>query len=208
MGIDNSRKQYAAVPAGDVTIDRSGFITAVNLPISGQGQTDEQQDEIGLGLSVCSLKESLDAALIMLLEKALKGGVAIRLNLEAEACERIVTDRGMLQRVLLTLLANAVRFSPAGGTVEVSAVREADFIKITVADNGVGIRAKDMAYLFQPDTRQESAGHKGHEGSGIGLALTMRLVDLLGGRIRAVSEFGTGSRFSFTLPLRNCKGIT
>ena len=178
------------------------------LTSAAEQRLSEEQDELGLGLCVCSLKESLDDALLMLMESALKSGVAIRLNLAAEAAERIVTDKGMLQQILYSLLANAVRFTPAGGTVDVSAVREIYFIKITVTDSGVGIRTEDMAYLFQPGISLKSADYREHAGSGLGLALTMRMVELLGGRMQTESEFGAGSRFSFTLPLRNGKGIT
>lgn len=167
-----------------------------------------EPDEIGLGLSVCTLRESLEASLVMIMEPALKGEVAIHLDLAAEADERIVTDKGILQQILFSLLSNAVRFSPANGTVNVSAVREADFITVTVADNGVGIRSEELAQLFQPFTTQDLVYTTEYGGSGLCLAMTMILVEMLGGRIRAESEFGTGSRFIFTIPLRCCTGIT
>ena len=173
-----------------------------------QGCPAEGPEEIGLGLSVCSLRDTLDDSLLLIMDLALKGGVAIHLSLDPEADERIVTDKVILQQILYSLLSNAVRFTPAGGTVDVTAVREADFIKITVADSGVGIKAEEIAGLFQPFTQEESVYTKGNEGSGLGLTLTMKMVELLGGKIRVESQFGSGSRFSFTMPLRSCTGIT
>jgi CheY-like chemotaxis protein len=85
--------------------------------------------------------------------------------------------------------------------VYVSAVRDGDFIEITVADTGMGIRKEDIPKLFQTFTQLESVYTKEYEGTGLGLALTKQLVELHGGRIWLKSEFGTGSRFSFTIPL-------
>jgi len=85
--------------------------------------------------------------------------------------------------------------------VDVSAVRDGDFIEITVADTGMGIRKEDIPKLFQAFTQLESVYTKEYEGTGLGLALTKQLVELHGGRIWVKSEFGTGSRFTLTIPL-------
>jgi CheY-like chemotaxis protein len=80
-------------------------------------------------------------------------------------------------------------------------VKDADFIEITVADTGMGIRKEDIPKLFQAFTQLESVYTKEYEGTGLGLALTKQLVELHCGRIWVKSEFGTGSRFSLTIPL-------
>ena len=77
-----------------------------------------------------------------------------------------------------------------------------DFIEITVADTGIGIKAEDLPKLFQAFTQLESAFTKEFQGTGLGLSLTRKLVELHGGRIWVESEYGKGSRFMFTLPLR------
>ena len=82
------------------------------------------------------------------------------------------------------------------------AARDGDFIEITVADTGIGIKEKYISKLFRPFSQLESAYTKEYEGTGLGLALTRRLVELHGGTIRVESEFGKGSRFSFTLPIK------
>ena len=167
-----------------------------------------EPDKMELELGVCSLRETLDAALMMLREKILEGCLAIHLDLAPEIDERIVADQGMLTQILFSLLANAVRFTPASGSVDARAVRDGDLIKITVADTGIGISKKELTNLFEAFTPLESVYTKKNAGSGLGLSLIRQLVELHGGTIWAESEIGTGSRFSFTIPLRSGTGIT
>jgi len=147
------------------------------------------------------LRELLDSSMMMLKEKALKGGIELHLDLAPEADVCIVADQRKLKQILFNLLSNAVKFTLAAGTVNLSAVSDGDFIEITVADPGIGIREEDIQKLFKSFTQLESVYTKGFEGTGLGLALTRQLVELHGGRIWVKSEFGTGSRFSFTIPL-------
>ena len=160
-----------------------------------------ESGKMELELSTFLLRESLDASMMMLREKALKGGIKLRLYLAPEADVRIVADQRKLKQILFNLLSNAVKFTPAAGTVDVSALRDGDFIEITVADTGIGIREEDIRKLFHPFTQLESVYTKEYEGTGLGLALNRHLVELHGGRIWVSSEFGAGSRFSFTIPL-------
>ena len=160
-----------------------------------------ESGKMDLELSSFLLRESLDASIMMLREKALKGGIELHLDLAPEADAAIMADQRKFKQILFNLLSNAVKFTPAGGTVNVSAVRDGSSIEITVADTGIGIRREDIPKLFQEFTQLESAYTKGFEGTGLGLALTRHLVELHGGRIWVKSEFGKGSRFSFTIPL-------
>jgi len=154
-----------------------------------------------LETSPFSLRELLDTSMIMFREKALKGGIDLHLDLAPEADVCIVADQRKLKQILFNLLSNAVKFTHAAGTVNLSAVRDGDFIEISVADTGIGIREEDIQKLFRAFTQLESVYTKGFQGTGLGLALTRQLVELHGGRIWVRSEFGTGSRFSFTIPL-------
>jgi PAS domain S-box-containing protein len=147
------------------------------------------------------LRETLQASMMMLREKALKSGIELRLDLAPDADVCIAADQRKLKQILFNLLSNAVKFTHGGGKVDVSAVRDGDFIEITVADTGMGIRGEDIPKLFQTFTQLESVYTKGFEGTGLGLALTRQLVELHGGRIWVKSEFGAGSMFSFTIPL-------
>jgi PAS domain S-box-containing protein len=160
-----------------------------------------ESGKMGLELSSSSLRDSVDASMTMLKEKAMKGGIKLTLDFAPEAEVDIVADQRKLKQILFNLLTNAVKFTPAAGTVEVSVVRDGDFVEIVVKDTGIGIREEDIPKLFQAFTQLESAYTKGFEGTGLGLTLTRQLVELHGGRVWVKSDYGKGSRFSFTLPL-------
>jgi PAS domain S-box-containing protein len=165
-----------------------------------------ESGKMELELSVFLLRDSLDASMMMLKEKALKGGIELHLDLAPEADLDIEADQRKLKQILFNLLSNAVKFTGVDGVVHLSAVRDGDFLEISVQDTGIGIREDDIPKLFHPFTQLESVYTKGFEGTGLGLALTRQLVELHGGRIWVDSEFGTGSRFSFALPLTRAAG--
>ena len=160
-----------------------------------------ESGKMELELSTFSLRETMSASIMMLMEKALKNGIELTLKLSPEADVSIEADQRKLKQILFNLLSNAVKFTPAAGTVDVSAIRNRDFIEITVADSGIGIKEEDIGKLFHPFTQLESAYTKEYEGTGLGLALNRHLVELHGGRVWVESQFGAGSRFSFTIPL-------
>jgi PAS domain S-box-containing protein len=161
-----------------------------------------------LELTVFSLRDALDASLMMLRELAFKGGIELHLNLETEVDERIVADQEKLKQIMFNLLSNAIKFSAAGGTVNVSAVKDADFIRITVADSGIGLSEQNILNLFETFNQIESLYTGESDTAGLGLTLTRQLVELHGGTVSVESKLGIGSSFSFTIPLRNCTGIT
>lgn len=112
----------------------------------------------------------------------------------------IIADRNLLQRMIQNLVGNAVRYTPAGGSVSVSAVSETDHILIHVQDTGVGIPAHELPNLFREFVRGAGAKSVAPEGSGIGLALVKRFAELHGGSVSVESTVGAGS--TFTLRLR------
>jgi PAS domain S-box-containing protein len=148
-----------------------------------------------------ALGEFLDASLAMLREKAQAGGIELCLEGTAKPEVIIVADRRKLRQIMFNLLSNAIKFTPQGGTVRVRLLESDGEATVTVADTGRGIKPEDIPKLFQVFTQLESAYTKEYEGTGLGLALTRRLVELHGGRIWVESEFGQGSSFSFNLPL-------
>jgi signal transduction histidine kinase len=109
-------------------------------------------------------------------------------------------DRLRFKQILYNLLSNAVKFTDAG-EVSVSAEIEGGFLHVVVSDTGVGIREEDQAKVFEEFTQVNSALGRQHEGTGLGLALTKRLVEAHGGRIWVESRYGAGSRFHVLLPL-------
>lgn len=157
---------------------------------------------LALELSQFSLPEALAAAVLMHREKALKSGVTLHMDLTPPADVLILADQGKFKRIMFTLLANALKFTAAGGTVNVSSMRDGDCVEITVADTGRGIKVEEIPKLFQASPPQlEAAASEKCEAIGLGLVLIRQLVELHGGRIWVKSYFGMGSRFTFTLPL-------
>jgi PAS domain S-box-containing protein len=157
--------------------------------------------KMGLDLDTFALSDTLGASMNILRERALKSGLELHLDLDPRADVLVMADQRKLKQILFNLLSNAVKFTPTAGSVQLSAVRDGNFLEITVADSGIGIREEDIPKLFQAFTQLESAYTKGFEGTGLGLALTRQLVEMHGGRIWVKSEFGKGSRFSFTIPI-------
>ena len=109
-------------------------------------------------------------------------------------------DPARVEQILVNLLSNALRHTPTG-KVTVHAEVKADFVWIAVADTGVGISAEDLPHVFERFWRADRSRDRTSGGSGIGLAICRRLVELQGGQITAQSEPGYGSTFSFSLPI-------
>jgi signal transduction histidine kinase len=110
-------------------------------------------------------------------------------------------DKGKVRQVLLNLLGNAAKYTPQGGKLKVEAARDNGFCRVSVIDNGIGIKEDDQEIIFEPFSRIEDAQTEGKSGTGLGLAITKELVEMHGGHIWVESEYGKGSRFTFTLPL-------
>ena len=119
-----------------------------------------------------------------------------------EQLGEIHADERKVKQILLNLLSNAVKFTPDGGRVEVSARLDAAQVELAVKDTGVGISAEDQLLLFEEFKQLGKDSNRKAEGTGLGLALTRRLVELHGGRILVDSAPGRGSTFRVTLPLR------
>ena len=113
----------------------------------------------------------------------------------------VVADPGRLKQVLFNYLSNALKFTPEGGHVRVRVEPEGnDSYRLIVQDNGIGIQSRDMGRLFSEFTQLDTGPGKRHAGTGLGLALVKRIVELQGGRVEAESVFGEGSTFSAILP--------
>lgn len=125
----------------------------------------------------------------------------LRLNVEmGPGIGKLVSDPRRVEQVLLNLLNNAVKFTEKDAAVKVTAVAADGVVRISVADEGVGIKPEDLDKLFQPFRQIETGLSRRHEGTGLGLVICRRLATLLGGDIEVRSEWGKGSVFTFTLP--------
>ena len=110
-------------------------------------------------------------------------------------------DGPRLEQVMLNLMTNAAKFTPAGGTITIRARQQDNGLVVDVQDNGIGIAREEQSRLFKPYSRLSSDRQR-HPGLGLGLALSKQVVELHGGRIWVESEPGKGSTFSFFVPRR------
>jgi signal transduction histidine kinase len=153
-----------------------------------------------LELAAFDLPLAIDNARTFVRERAAKHGI----NLDVTVDERLgdfVGDERKIKQVLLNLLSNAVKFTPEGGRIGIKARQADGSVEIAVSDTGIGIAPEDQPKIFE-EFRQVGSdyAHK-VEGTGLGLTLAKKFVELHGGRIWVESEVGKGSRFIFTLPI-------
>jgi K+-sensing histidine kinase KdpD len=151
------------------------------------------------------LPGAIENALALVRERASRRGVLLERALDP-ALGVINADERKVKQILLNLLSNALKFTPEGGRIDVEATRAAGAAVIAVRDTGVGIAPEDHEAVFE-EFRQVGESHA-VEGTGLGLALSRKFVELHGGRIWVESELGHGSTFRFTLPLAPAAGAS
>jgi len=149
-----------------------------------------------------SLQEALEASVAIISSLASKSNISLELHRNGPL-GTVRADPARFKQIMYNLLSNAVKFTPEGGRVVVAVRRPppGEFVEISVADTGIGIAPEDHERIFQEFQRIETPLVKAKEGTGLGLPLTKKLVELHGGRIWVESEVGHGSTFTFTLPL-------
>jgi signal transduction histidine kinase/ActR/RegA family two-component response regulator len=148
--------------------------------------------------STFSVRSALEYSLTLVRERAAAHAIALRLEVE-DSDDLIETDELRFRQVVLNLVTNAVKFSHDGGEVVVRAWREDGELRVTVADSGIGVPPEDLERIFE--SFQQSGRHtSANEGTGLGLALCRRIVELTGGRLWVESEVGVGSVFGFSIP--------
>ncbi|HWO27452.1 MAG TPA: response regulator, partial [Candidatus Acidoferrum sp.] len=125
----------------------------------------------------------------------------ITVEYTSEGDSPLYADRVRFKQILYNLLSNAVKFTPKDGRISIDCVENGDFVGISVTDTGIGIRVEDQAVIFEEFRQVEGDKDSTQEGTGLGLAITKRLVEQQGGKISLRSEFGRGSKFTFTVPL-------
>jgi signal transduction histidine kinase len=154
-----------------------------------------------LELAELALSDLVEGAVTLVRERAAHHGITLAVEVPRDLGP-LVGDARKLKQVLLNLLSNAVKFTPDGGWVGVSARREGDGIEVTVRDTGIGIAPEDRMTVFEEFRQVGRPSDRSREGTGLGLSLAKRFVELHGGRIKVESEVGKGSAFTFTIPLR------
>jgi signal transduction histidine kinase len=158
-----------------------------------------------LELSTFALRDALDSGLTIVRERAARHGIQLRATV-AEDVGPIEADERKVKQILYNLLSNAVKFTPDGGRVEIGVRAENGDVRVEVRDTGIGIAGEDQERIFE-EFRQVGR-ERSREGTGLGLTLTKRFVELHGGRIWLESTPGKGSTFAFTLPLRRAAPVS
>ena len=138
-------------------------------------------------------------------ETAIQHNVILKKEFNQEMLS-INADRRSLRQILFNLISNSIKFSNnEGGVITISTKKENDMVRISVADNGIGIKTEDLPKLFQKFEQLDSGISRKYEGTGLGLAITKQLVEMHGGKIRVESKYGEGSTFIFLLPIEGKK---
>jgi signal transduction histidine kinase len=155
--------------------------------------------KMDLQLSRFSLAAALESVLLMVRERAAGRGIGLTTAIDP-TIGQLEADERKVKQIVLNLLTNAVKFTPVGGKVTLEAARDGAGVVVAVKDTGVGIAPADQARVFEEFTQASGAATPEQEGTGLGLTLSRKLVELHGGRIWVESELGKGSTFTFTLP--------
>jgi len=154
-----------------------------------------------LEVSAFHLPTAISNAMTLVRERAQRHGIQLGSEIDQRLGE-FQADERKVKQILVNLLSNAVKFTPDGGRVEVSAKLDTTVVEIAVRDTGIGIAPEDQGLLFEEFKQVGRDSKRKAEGTGLGLALTKKFVELHGGAIRVESAPGKGSTFSFTLPVR------
>ncbi len=147
-----------------------------------------------------SLVVALGNAVTLIRERATSHGIRLDLRVEPPL-DIVVADERKIKQVVVNLLTNAVKFTPDGGSVGVRAGRSGGSVRIAVSDTGIGIAADDRERIFEEFQQARRQSAQPREGTGLGLTLSKRFVELHGGTLTLESEPGKGSTFTVTLPL-------
>jgi signal transduction histidine kinase len=151
-----------------------------------------------LELTDFDLPATLDNALILVRERAGRRSITLHTVVD-ERLGQVRADERKIRQVALNLLSNAIKFTPEGGRIEVAALPKDGSVEVSVSDTGVGIAPEDQQAVFE-EFRQVGTAEKKAEGTGLGLTLCRKFIELHGGRIWVKSQVGVGSTFTFTIP--------
>jgi signal transduction histidine kinase len=180
----------------DDVLDAGRHLLALINDVLDLSKVEAGRMELELG--DVSLRSTLESGVTMHAERATRDGVELRLELEPDEIT-VRADERKLRQVVFNLLSNAVKFTPVGGRIEVSGRMTNGTVEVAVRDSGPGIAPEDQALIFEEFRQARGAGA---EGTGLGLPLARRFIELHGGRLWVESTEGEGSTFRFTLPSR------
>ena len=117
------------------------------------------------------------------------------------AAIRVSANRDQIEQVLVNLIDNAIKYTPGGGSITVTALVQNNMASVQIKDTGIGILSQDVPRLFERFYRVDKARSRQSGGTGLGLSIVKHIVEMHGGSVDVQSEYGSGSTFSFMLPL-------
>jgi two-component system phosphate regulon sensor histidine kinase PhoR len=164
-----------------------------------------ESGQVPMHLAPCDPTRLLTEAVERLRPQAERAGVALHLDADADL-PPVLVDRARIGQVVLNLVHNAIKFTPAGGSIVVGATRSDSTLIVTVRDTGVGIADEHLDRLFERFYKADKGRHE--LGTGLGLAIAKHIVQSHGGTIHAQSTQGEGATFSFTLPIAHAAPAT
>jgi len=159
-----------------------------------------------LDLKKFDVRVALDNALILVKERSLRHGLTLEIDLDS-GLGNLVADERKFKQILLNLLTNAIKFTPEGGSITVNATGTENRLEIAISDTGVGISPDNQKLIFEEFRQVSEQDESAREGTGLGLTLTKKFVEMHGGEISVASEVGKGSSFRFTLPLTQVEDL-
>ncbi len=157
-----------------------------------------ESKEALLELHPLDVSGTIAKACMLLQESAVQKNIEIINESINGALPRVMADQGRLEQVVVNLLENAIKYTPDGGTIRLFTEDSGDFVRVSVADTGIGIPFKDLPRIFERFYRVDEARTREQGGTGLGLAIVKHIVQLHGGNVSVTSETGQGSIFSFT----------
>lgn len=157
-----------------------------------------QMQEVGFRSQNFDLKELVDKQLQLFKVYAQSKNITLKYAVPKQI--NVFADPNYTDMVIRNLVSNAMKFTPEGGEVKVSAKNKEDYVEISVSDTGVGIEPEALKNLFRWDNKHITLGTFGEKGTGLGLILSKEFVEKSGGTLSVISEVGKGSVFTFTLP--------
>jgi two-component system phosphate regulon sensor histidine kinase PhoR len=157
-----------------------------------------ESKEALLELNPIDVSGTIAKACTLLQERAVQKNITIINETTDGALPRVMADQGRLEQVVVNLLENAIKYTPNGGSIRLFSEDSSEFVKVSVADTGIGIPFKDLPRIFERFYRVDEARTREQGGTGLGLAIVKHIVLLHGGTVSVTSEPGKGSIFSFT----------
>lgn len=159
-----------------------------------------------LNIEEFSIDESINEVISMILPQAHVKNINLNYRSENKTLW-VFADEGKFQQIMNSLLSNAIKFTPAGGSINVILKQEGELVSITVKDTGIGIPEDSIEKIFKPFVQLDSSLNRTFEGTGLGLTLVKKYVEMHGGKISVESKIGKGSSFRFELPVTRHRTI-